>query len=50
MKPKGLTKRTAVISPQSPMALQKISTIKIFTNKDLFAASANAAPDPENQI
>lgn len=28
------------------MALLKISTIKIFTNKDEFAASAMAAPDP----
>ena len=43
---KKLTKRTAIINPKSPIALPKISTIKILTNNVESAASANAAPDP----
>lgn len=34
------------IKPKRPMALPKISTIKILTNKEELAASANAAPEP----
>lgn len=34
------------MSPNNPIALPKISTIKIFTNNAGFAASAKAAPDP----
>uniref|UniRef100_A0A1B0BL69 Uncharacterized protein n=1 Tax=Glossina palpalis gambiensis TaxID=67801 RepID=A0A1B0BL69_9MUSC len=34
------------IKPKRPIAEPKISTIKIFTNKIEFAASARAAPEP----
>lgn len=37
---------TAMIKPKRPMALLKISTIKIFTKRLALAASARAAPDP----
>lgn len=43
---KSLTKSTAIISPKRPMALPKISTIKIRTKSEGSAASASAAPDP----
>lgn len=36
------------MSPNRPMALPKISMIKIFTNRAELAASARAAPDPKN--
>lgn len=32
--------------PKRPIALPKISMIRIFTNKEGFAASEIAAPDP----
>lgn len=35
-----------IIIPKRPIALAKISTIRIFTNNAGFAASAKAAPDP----
>jgi hypothetical protein len=35
------------IKPNRPIALPKISTIRIFTNNVEFAASASAAPEPE---
>lgn len=35
-----------MIMPNSPMALAKISIIKILTNNAGFAASAKAAPEP----
>lgn len=34
------------IKPKSPMAEPKISMMRILTNNDEFAASANAAPEP----
>lgn len=34
------------ITPNKPIALPKISTIKIFTNNAAFCASAKAAPLP----
>lgn len=36
----------ATIRPNNPMALAKISTIRILTKSAGFAASARAAPDP----
>ena len=36
----------AMISPKRPMALPKISMIKILTKSELLAASARAAPEP----
>ena len=41
-----VTRRTAIMSPNSPMALPKISTIRILTNRAGLAASESAAPDP----
>uniref|UniRef100_A0A1B0A8P1 Uncharacterized protein n=1 Tax=Glossina pallidipes TaxID=7398 RepID=A0A1B0A8P1_GLOPL len=38
--------RMPTIKPKRPIAEPKISTIKIFTNKTEFAASAKAAPEP----
>jgi hypothetical protein len=35
------------IKPNRPIALPKISTIRIFTNNAELAASARAAPEPE---
>jgi hypothetical protein len=35
------------IKPNRPIALPKISTIRIFTNNAELAASASAAPEPE---
>ena len=35
-----------MINPKRPMALPKISIIKILTKSDGLAASARAAPDP----
>lgn len=35
-----------IIIPKSPIALAKISIIKIFTKSEGFAASAKAAADP----
>ena len=39
----------AMINPKRPMALPKISMIKILTNREGLAASARAAPDPKNK-
>ena len=36
----------ATITPNKPMAEPKISMMRIFTNSELFAASAKAAPEP----
>lgn len=36
--------------PKSPMALAKISMIRIFTNSVGFWASASAAPEPTTPI
>lgn len=41
-----LTKNTPAIKPNNPIALPKISIIKILTKSEEFAASAIAAPDP----
>lgn len=41
-----LTRNTPTIKPNKPMALPKISMIKILTNSAEFAASAIAAPEP----
>ncbi len=41
-----LTMSTAMIRPKRPMALAKISTMRILTKRDGSAASARAAPDP----
>lgn len=51
MKGKGLQKtvftcRIATMTPNRPMALPKISTIRIFTKRLAFWASAKAAPLP----
>ena len=43
---KNLTRSTAIMSPNRPMALPKISTMRILTNKTGLAASERAAPDP----
>ena len=42
----SLTSRTAMMSPKSPMALPKISTMRILTKRVASAASARAAPEP----
>jgi hypothetical protein len=34
------------MTPNKPIALPNISTIRILTNNDEFCASANAAPEP----
>ena len=36
----------ATMTPKRPMAEPKISMIRILTNRELFAASARAAPEP----
>jgi len=41
--------KMAMINPKRPMALPKISMIKILTNREGLAASARAAPDPKNK-
>ena len=41
-----LTCKIETITPNSPMALPKISMINIFTKRLLLWASARAAPDP----
>ena len=41
-----LTSRTAMIKPKRPIALPKISTIRILTKSAGLAASERAAPDP----
>ena len=43
-----VTIRIPMISPKRPMALPKISMIKILTKSEGLAASARAAPDPRN--
>ena len=40
------TSRTAMIKPKRPMALPKISTMRILTKSAGLAASERAAPDP----
>jgi hypothetical protein len=39
-------RRTAMMMPNSPMALPKISMMRILTKREELAASATAAPDP----
>ena len=40
---------TPMITPNSPMALAKISIIRILTNRRVSCASASAAPAPKNK-
>ena len=40
------TRRTAIMRPKRPMALPKISTMRILTKSAGLAASERAAPDP----
>ena len=47
---KTLTRSTAIMSPNRPMALPKISTMRILTNKTGLAASDRAAPDPTQKL
>ena len=41
-----LTSRTAMMRPKRPMALAKISTMRILTKREALAASERAAPEP----